>query len=213
MVATESVTAPGTMDLMSERLIFEVIPESELMKERENAGYVPKVAAIDQVPAGTIGEIVISDLSRDVLPIIRYRIGDLISVQTPDSSGGRESQRISVLGRSRNTVLLGNVPLYEMQLTSALEMALGNKLADWRIVQQEGKQTGSDRKYHLFAEPTMGIDLSENDRAGILAAIKTQRAALEQVDVESLIDVIWTERLQQIPVQGDAKSRRIVLTA
>lgn len=209
VVATESPTTPGVMHLMAERLIFELIPESELRREREVVGYRPKIVDINTVPAGTIGEIVISDLSREVLPLVRYRIGDVVQVQGEDPERPELGQRISVLGRSKNTVLIDGVPLYEMQLTAALDQAMGTRFSDWRLVRQA---TGREA-YRLLVEMRSGEHLSGGDCARVWRAIAAQRLELAGVDLPSLLEVAGTYKLDRDSVQGDAKARRIVLDA
>jgi phenylacetate-CoA ligase len=210
VVATESPTSPGRLELMFERLVFEIIPEPELMKEKTIPGYVPKAVDIREVVDGTIGEIIISDLSRDVLPLIRYRIGDVVQVHRSTQAGREGLPLVSVLGRSKNMVFMDDVPLYEMQINSALEKALDGQISEWRLVQTGGMPK---RAYQLIVEP-MGIPnpSMEHTRA-VLAAISGLRPALVGSDLGDVLEVEWTEKLEQGPVRGDAKAARIVLHA
>lgn len=208
VVATESPTKQGIMHLMSERLIFELIPESEIRLERENAGYVPKIVDIDSVAPGTIGDIIISDLSREVLPIVRYRIGDIVQVKDLESE--HLGRCISVLGRAKNTILLAGVPLYEMQLTAALDQSIRGRFSDWRLVRQ-AKRDGEPDTFRLSIEMRPGESLQEQDRDCIIAAVVAQRPELAEVDVASLIEIEPTAKLNQDQIKGDTKARRIVL--
>ncbi len=210
VVATESATMKGAMHLMSERLIFELVPESELRRERENPGYVPQLVDIDSVAPGTIGDIIISDLSREVLPLVRYRIGDIVEVLGKAPGAEHLGQRIKVLGRSKNTVLLGKVPLYEMQLTASLDETIGGRFSDWRLTLQPGR-AGSENRFTLHIEMRPSQTIDAKARESIYAALIDERPELAEVDIESLIEIHPTAKLEQDKIQGDAKARRIVL--
>jgi len=210
VVATQSRAHPGRMDLMFERLVFEIIPESELAKERAMADYRPRPSDIREAPDGTIGELVITDLSRDVLPLIRYRIGDVVQVhRTLDGGAGPE---ISVLGRSKNAILLDEVPLYEMQINDALEDVLGERLRDWQIVQSPAQPT----RFDLYVETTDEQPLADQDHAQVRAAIASRRVELAQRDIGAFLYTHWRSQAQSMSLAGnatDAKAKRIVLAA
>lgn len=211
VVATESPGNPGRLDLMFERLIFEIIPEPELMKERAHPGYVPKALDIRGVDEGTIGEIVISDLARDVLPLIRYRIGDVVQIHRSSTDGRHTPPLISVLGRSKNRVFINDVPLYEMQINSALEEALNGQVAEWRLIQTG---VGPKRTYRLLVEPMADSDPTAPDQTdAVLAAIRGLRPELMGSDLRQFINVEWSRKIEQGPVQGDAKVARMVVEA
>lgn len=210
VVATESPANPGLLELMFERLVFEIIPEEELLKERANPGYAPKAVDILTVENGTIGEIIISDLSRDVLPLIRYRIGDVVQVHRWREQSEHALPLVSVLGRSKNMVSVNGVPLYEMQINSALDIALDGQVAEWRLVQ---KGAVPKHAYQLIVEPRDLPHPSADHTMAVLAAIRSLRPALSESDLEDIIEVKWTQKLEQGPVRGDAKAARIVLHA
>ena len=212
VVATECPATPGLMYLMDERLVFELIPEAGLRREREEPGYFPRVVDINSVRAGSIGEIVISDLSREILPLIRYRIGDVVLVHGKDMAEPELGQRISVLGRAKNAALIDSVPVYEMQFAAAIESAISGRFSDWRLVRQPPAGDGP-RIFKLSIEMQPGAVLSEKDRIRLWAAIVAQRVELEAVDVPTIIEIDGTPKLEQDKVQGDAKARRIVLDA
>lgn len=210
VVATESPSNPGRMELMFERLVFEIIPESELLREKVNHDYVPKAVDIREVDDGMIGEIVISDLSRDVLPLMRYRIGDVVQVHHSTLGSLHTLPLVSVLGRSKNMVFLNDVPLYEMQINSALEKALDGQVSEWRLIQKAAKPK---RAYQLIIEPIGILNPAHDYTQAVLAAICDLHPALVTSDLGKVIEVEWTEKLEQGPVRGDTKAARIVLHA
>lgn len=210
VVATESPAHPGLLELMFERLVFEFIPEQELLRERADPGYLPQSVNILDVADGQIGEIIISDLSREILPLIRYRIGDVVQVHRKPEWGAHALPLVSVLGRSKNMVLVNGVPLYEMQINAALDTALNGQVSEWRLVQQTA---GPQCTYQLTVEPRDLPAPGSVHRDAVLSAIGNLRPRLGVSELGDIIDVAWIEKLVQGPVQGDAKAARIVLHA
>jgi hypothetical protein len=200
------------MDLMFERLVFEVIPESELARERAMPGYRPRPSDIRTAPDGTIGELVITDLARDVLPLIRYRIGDVIQVHRPRDGGTGEDLTISVLGRSKNAILLDQVSLYEMQINGALEVALDERLLDWQIVQSPSQPS----RFDLFVQTSDGQRLMPEEHARVRAILAGQRPELAACDVGAFLHTHWRSQAEATALTcsgTDAKARRIVLAS
>jgi phenylacetate-coenzyme A ligase PaaK-like adenylate-forming protein len=204
VVATECTDRLGELELMQERLIFELIPESELLKERRNPGYTPSSLAINDVPHNTVGEILISDVARDVLPLIRYRIGDVVKVFRGTGTHNRERPSVSVLGRSKNAVYFRGIPLYEMQINSAVTTALDNDVADWRL-RQIAKDAGYRIAVAASAEDKQGVE------ARVISALRAQRDELAEVDLDLLVGVDIVDGFDRAEIKGDAKAQRIQL--
>lgn len=92
--------APGAgIHLWLDVTIPEIIPTSELCKEREVPGYVPKALFITDAPDGVAGEYVVTTFGQS-LPLIRYRSGDRIQLVSKGTCAcGRTHPRVQVLGR------------------------------------------------------------------------------------------------------------------
>ncbi len=210
VVATESVTHQGEMNLMSERLLFEFLPEEELARERANSGYVPRPHDLANVENGAFGEILISDLSRETLPLIRYRIGDIIQIHRATGEHNVDYPSVSVLGRSKNTVLLSGVALYEMQLDAALKAAYPGLIHEWLLT--ENADSGVAH-YTLAVQPHAALDASTIDPQCLFARLRAVRAELQSVDLDAEIELISVDGFESVEVQGDTKSQRIVLLA
>lgn len=204
VVATECTDRLGELELMQERLIFELIPESELLKERRNPGYTPSSLAINDVPHNTVGEILISDVARDVLPLIRYRIGDVVKVFRGTGTHNRERPSVSVLGRSKNAVYFRGIPLYEMQINSAVTTALDNDVADWRL-----RQIAKDAGYRIAVAAS--ADNKQGVEARVISALRAQRDELAEVDLDLLVGVDIVNGFDRAEIKGDAKAQRIQL--
>ncbi len=70
---------------------------------------------------GREGELVLTTLMREGMPIIRYRTGDIASVYTQPCSCGRTHRRISrIKGRSDDMLIIKGVNIYPMQIEKVL---------------------------------------------------------------------------------------------
>jgi len=73
------------------------------------------------LPAGEMGELVITTLTKEALPIIRYRTRDLTSLDPTPCACGRTTARMSrVSGRTDDVVIVEGVKLFPAQIEAAL---------------------------------------------------------------------------------------------
>ncbi len=76
------------------------IQEENMIVEVADANGMP-------VPDGTVGEIIITSLSNEVMPFIRYDTGDLGALMPGRCPCGRTSRRLIVEGRSNEYLFVG----------------------------------------------------------------------------------------------------------
>jgi len=70
---------------------------------------------------GEEGEIVLTTLMREGMPIIRYKTGDIATVYSDSCKCGRTHRRISrIKGRSDDMLIINGVNLYPMQIEEIL---------------------------------------------------------------------------------------------
>jgi phenylacetate-CoA ligase len=75
----------------------------------------------EQEPPGHEGELVLTSLTKEALPIVRYRTGDITSVETAPCACGRTTVRIArIKGRSDDMLVIKGVNVYPSQLEAAL---------------------------------------------------------------------------------------------
>lgn len=74
------------------------------------------------VPPGEVGELVITTLTKEGLPLLRYRTGDIVSMRTePCPHCGRTSPRISkVRGRTDDMLIIRGVNVFPSQIEAVL---------------------------------------------------------------------------------------------
>ncbi len=117
--------------------------ESELLHIFEDHFYAeiidPKTGEV--LPEGERGELVITPLTKQALPIIRYRTGDITSITTEPCKCGRTLQRMeSIVGRADDMLIVNGVNVYPSQIEHVIANAEGVTL-NYQII--------ADKKGHL----------------------------------------------------------------
>ncbi|MCL4744637.1 MAG: phenylacetate--CoA ligase [Burkholderiaceae bacterium] len=104
-VAIECVAGPCGLHGWEDHFIFEVIdPETG-----------------EPVPEGNAGELVITTLSREAMPMIRYRTRDITRVSTAPCDCGRTHLRLQrITGRSDDMLIIRGVNVYPSQIEAVL---------------------------------------------------------------------------------------------
>lgn len=75
----------------------------------------------EPVPDGTVGELVVTTLVKEALPLIRYRVGDLASLETSVCKCGRTHPRLMRLkGRSDDMVIVRGINIFPGQVEYVL---------------------------------------------------------------------------------------------
>ncbi|NCC24221.1 MAG: phenylacetate--CoA ligase [Deltaproteobacteria bacterium] len=76
---------------------------------------------LEPVPDGQIGELVLTTLTREGMPIIRYRTRDLTRFLPGECPCGRQHRRIDrILGRADDMFIVKGVNIYPMQIENVL---------------------------------------------------------------------------------------------
>lgn len=75
----------------------------------------------EPLPDGEIGELVVTTLVKEALPLVRYRVGDLASIDTSVCQCGRTHPRLMRLkGRSDDMIIVRGINVFPGQVESAL---------------------------------------------------------------------------------------------
>ncbi len=95
----------------------------------------------EPVPDGERGELVITTLTKQALPIIRYRTGDITSIIKEPCKCGRTHARMeSIVGRADDMLIVNGVNIYPSQVEHVIANAEGVTL-NYQII--------ADKKGHL----------------------------------------------------------------
>lgn len=114
--------------------IAEIIPQQELDKEENTAGYIPQALFLDEVPIGTMGEYVLTTFG-EALPLVRYRTSDLLEVVgTERCRCGRTHPRVRVLRRLDDVVNMGLVRFSILEVEACLgQVSHSGKVISWQL--------------------------------------------------------------------------------
>ncbi|MEM7130487.1 MAG: phenylacetate--CoA ligase [Chloroflexota bacterium] len=165
-VSNECVEAKDGMHLMEDHFLAEIInPESG-----------------QPVSDGEVGELTITTLTKLAIPLIRYRTGDLCSINREPCICGRTHARMSrVLGRADDMLIIRGVNVFPSQIEAAL-IGLEELSPHYRLV-----VTREDRLDNLevqpevtqaFAESVTSLEGDENARMLGQQVNKSLREAL-----------------------------------
>ncbi|MBN2140926.1 MAG: phenylacetate--CoA ligase [Desulfovibrionaceae bacterium] len=104
-VAMECHTAQNGLHIMEDHFLAEIInPETG-----------------EQLPPGEVGELVITTLTKEAIPLVRYRTRDLTSLNTTPCRCGRTLARMNrIMGRSDDMLIIRGVNVFPSQIESIL---------------------------------------------------------------------------------------------
>jgi phenylacetate-CoA ligase len=81
---------------------------------------------LEPVPAGTEGELVITTLEKEALPVIRYRTGDICTMMTEPCECGRTFARITrPEARTDDTIIVRGIAIQPQAVGETVESVLG----------------------------------------------------------------------------------------
>ncbi len=117
-VATECLTARDGLHVQEDHFLVEVIDPDDGTR----------------VPPGAAGELVFTTLTKEALPLIRYRTGDLGAVTEERCRCGRTTARLTQLaGRRDDMIIIRGVNLYPSHVEQILMSAHG-VAPHWRLI-------------------------------------------------------------------------------
>ncbi len=83
---------------------------------------------LERVPPGTTGELVVTTLTKEAFPLVRYRTRDLTSIVTAPCRCGRTSVRLRrIAARSDDMVIIKSVNVFPSQVEAVLRELQGTE--------------------------------------------------------------------------------------
>ncbi|MCX8125870.1 MAG: GH3 auxin-responsive promoter family protein, partial [Dehalococcoidia bacterium] len=136
---------------------LEFIPESESLRARSDNSYRPKTLLLNEVKAGEVYEIVITNFHGG--PMTRYRIGDMVRIiSLSDDHVGITTPQMVFERRADDLIDLGGfIRLTERTIWQAIENS-GIRYVDWVA----RKHVGERPLLELFIELAPGENASES---------------------------------------------------
>jgi phenylacetate-CoA ligase len=85
-----------------------------------------------------VGELVLTTLSKEAMPLLRYRTGDLVSLSAEPCPCGRTHRRMSrVLGRVDDMVIVRGVNVFPSEVERVL-LSFAELTPEWRLILRRG---------------------------------------------------------------------------
>jgi phenylacetate-CoA ligase len=163
--------------------------------------FIPEIIdpqTLQVLPPGAEGELVLTTLSKEAFPLVRYRTRDITSLDLSPCSCGRTLVRIKkVLGRSDDIIIIKGVNVFPSQVESILM-----------------EVEGVEPRYQIIADRVEGVDTLEikvevnerffSDEIKILQGISAQieRKIREIIGISAKVKLVAPEILQ--PIEGKA---------
>jgi len=149
------------------------------------------------LPPGSEGELVLTPLTKEALPLIRYRTGDICSLDVTPCVCGRTTVRMSrIKGRYDDMLIIRGVNLYPSEVERIL-LALGDVAPHYQLVVD---RPGTLDELVLLCEP------AREDLDRELLQSRLQRALYEQTGLSIAVQVL---ACQGVP-RSEGKAVRVV---
>jgi phenylacetate-CoA ligase len=114
----------------------------------------------EQVAEGEKGELVLTSLTKEALPLIRYHTGDITRLLESECACGRTTQRISrVLGRADDMLIVRGINVFPSQIEDVIA-GIPEITDQFQVV--------LDRSQHRLDEITVRVELEDNAFTGEL---------------------------------------------
>lgn len=154
------------------------------------------------LPDGEEGELVLTTLSKQAMPMLRYRTGDLTAICPGPCPCGRTLRRIRrVSHRSDDLFIIRGVNVYPSQIESAL-LAVKGTLPHYHIVLTD--EDGQERaEVQIEVTPEMF-----SDRIGVLEELQDKLTRKIQQAVGVHLDVRLVE--PRTLARSEGKARRVI---
>ena len=136
-------------------------------------------------PEGEIGEMVVTSLRKEAVPLIRYRTRDLTRLLPGECPCGSPLPRHDrLLGRTDDMIIFRGVNMYPRQIDQILSGTEGIG-SEYQIVLD---RRGDGRDYMTVkAERDLGVEAAQNDALSSKIAAQIKHSILVSADVE-LVD-------------------------
>ena len=157
----------------------------------------PKTGNIIEMADGVQGEYIFSHLDRQACPLLRYRTGDVIRVNTSECACGRTGFRMDIIGRSDALLIVRGADVFPSALQDVIGTFASQGIGPFQIVLSEPGPT--------VVSPLRIRVESSGEGAYLKASI--EQAIREELRVSSTIELVASGALGRT----ETKSRLIVL--
>lgn len=158
----------------------------------------------EPLPAGEPGELLITNLNRRLMPVIRYRIGDRARWVLEPCPCGRSTPRFELLGRADDMMVVGGINLTYAELHDAA-MSVAGVSGPLQLVLS--RQSNRDLLTLRIegADPRLGDVLAQ----GVVAKVEMLRRVIDKGQLNPLVvDVLPAGGIERVARTG--KIRKVI---
>jgi phenylacetate-CoA ligase len=148
----------GLSELMGPGIAGECLEKSGLHVNEDHFLFeVVDPATLEPVPPGQMGELVMTTLTKEAFPLVRYRTRDLSALLPGPCPCGRTLARIRrIAGRSDDMIIIRGVTVHPTAVETVLREVHGSLPSYQIVVEREG---GLDQAtLHLHVDDTLFFD-------------------------------------------------------
>jgi len=155
--------------------------------------------SLEPVAPGEVGELVISTLTKEAFPVIRYRTRDLTRLMPEPCPCGRTSVRVSrMMGRSDDMLIIKGVNVFPTQIESVLFEIEGTEPHYRLIVERENNED----RLTVMVEVVESIFFDEMKKQRTLVDTIRKRLASE-LGISVQIKLVEERTLERFDGKGD----------
>ncbi len=141
---------------------------------------------LEPLPPGKQGELVLTTLNRDGMPIIRYRTKDLTSLIPEPCPCGRSGFRYKVIGRSDDMLKVKGVMVYPSHIKGVVNDFVPRVTGEMRIVLDE-------KPPRVVPPLKVRVEHSEGMSAGELKALENEIVEAMSKRLKISPRILWAE--------------------
>ncbi len=146
------------------------------------------------VPEGEVGEVVITTLGVEGMPLLRFRTGDMASIHTEPCRCGRHSFRISpIVGRKNHMIKYKGTTLYPPAISDVLNNT--HYVENYYITLSSNETTETD-------EVSITVGVKEDTDFDVTKDLKDRFRAKIRVAPDIIIDTIENVRKKNFPAMS-----------
>ena len=157
----------------------------------------------EQVAEGEKGELVLTSLTKEALPIIRYRTGDITRLLESECSCGRTTVRISrLLGRADDMLIVRGINVFPSQIEDVI-VNIPEITEHFQVI--------LDRNKKMLDEITVKVEITENAFTGELRDLAELQKHVEN-ELQSVLNIRTNVELAEkgsIP-RSEGKSKKVI---
>lgn len=202
----DAVDIYGLSEIIGPGVACECVEEKNGMHINEDHFYVETINPDtgEVLPAGEVGELVLTTITKEGMPLIRYRTRDISVLNTAPCSCGRTFYRMQkVIGRSDDMLIIRGVNVFPSQIEDVLLKVAGTA-PHYMIVVEHDEVRNMDKL-------EVQVELSQNLFSDVTRNLQELEAKITR-DIKDIIGITTKVRLveQKSLARFEGKAQRVI---